>query len=322
MGSSNFKGALLALVALGIFATHDVVVKTLGRGFSPFQIIFFASLISFPMVTLILLRDRTGGSLRPNNPGWVGLRTVMTLITGVSAFYAFSHLPLAQTYSILFASPLLITIMAIPLLGERVRFRRWAAVVVGLIGVLVVLRPGAEPLSLGHLAALAAALCGAFATVIVRKIGKLERPLVLMLYPMTANFLFTGAALPFVYKPMEITDLGMMAVIALFGLTASYLSILAYRLGEAVIVAPMQYSQMLWAIGYGWFLFGESVDTYTLIGSAIIIASGLYIVLRESRAGASENPPVLQSQGRAETVTAPRSSILRRMLNPTARGER
>lgn len=322
MGSNNIKGALFALVALGIFATHDVVVKTLGRGFSPFQIIFFASLISFPMVTLILLRDRTGGSLWPNNPRWVGLRTGMTLITGIAAFYAFSHLPLAQTYSILFASPLLITVMAIPILGERVRVRRWAAVVVGLVGVLVVLRPGAAPLGLGHLAALAAAVCGALASVIVRKIGNDERPLVLMLYPMSANFLFTGAVLPFVYQPMSLTELAMMAIIALFGLTASYLMILAYRLGEAVIVAPMQYSQMLWAIGYGWFLFGESVDTYTLVGASIIIASGLYIVLRESRTGASENTPVLRSQSRAEIVTAPRSSILQRLLNPNGRGER
>ncbi len=322
MSSNNLRGALLALVALGIFATHDVVVKTLGRGYSPFQIIFFASLISFPMVTMILLRDRAGGSLWPNNPRWVALRTGMTLITGVSAFYAFAHLPLAQTYSILFASPLLITVMAIPLLGENVGVRRSAAVVVGLIGVLVVLRPGAEPLGLGHLAALAAAVCGALASVIVRKIGKQERPLVLMLYPMTANFLLTGAVLPFVYIPMSITDLGLMAVIALFGLAASYLMILAYRAGEAVIVAPMQYSQMLWAIGYGWFLFGERVDTYTQIGAAIIIVSGLYIVLRESRAGNSENTPVLQTHIRTEIITTPRSSIMQRLLGPTKRGDR
>jgi S-adenosylmethionine uptake transporter len=322
MGGNNLQGALLALLALGIFASHDVVVKTLGGTFSPFQIIFFASMISFPTVTILLLRDRSEASLYPRNPGWVALRTVMTLITGVSAFYAFSSLPLAQTYSILFASPLLITVMAIPILGERVRFRRWAAVIVGLVGVLVVLRPGQVPLSLGHLAALTAAVCGALASVIVRKIGQQERPVVLMLYPMTANFLATGAALPFVYRPMEITELGLMAVIALFGLAASYLMILAYRAGEAVIVAPMQYSQMLWAIGYGWFLFGEGVDGYTQLGSGIIIASGLYIVLRESRAGASENTPVLQTQGRPETATVPRVSILRRLLIPAARRDR
>jgi S-adenosylmethionine uptake transporter len=322
MGGNNLQGALLALLALGIFASHDVVVKTLGSTFSPFQIIFFASMISFPTVTILLLRDRSEASLYPRNPGWVALRTVMTLITGVSAFYAFSSLPLAQTYSILFASPLLITVMAIPILGERVRFRRWAAVIVGLVGVLVVLRPGQVPLSLGHLAALTAAVCGALASVIVRKIGQQERPVVLMLYPMTANFLATGAALPFVYRPMEITELGLMAVIALFGLAASYLMILAYRAGEAVIVAPMQYSQMLWAIGYGWFLFGEGVDGYTQLGSGIIIASGLYIVLRESRAGASENTPVLQTQGRPETATVPRVSILRRLLIPAARRDR
>jgi S-adenosylmethionine uptake transporter len=322
MASNNLKGALLALLALGIFATHDVVVKTLGGHFSPFQIIFFASLISFPLVTILLLRDRSGAGLHPNNPGWVALRTAMTLITGIAAFYAFSTLPLAQTYAILFASPLLITIMAIPILGETVRFRRWAAVVVGLVGVLVVLRPGQAALGLGHLAALTAAVCGALASVIVRKIGKDERPVVLMLYPMTANFLATGAMLPFVYQPMTITELGMMAVIALFGLTASYLMILAYRAGEAVIVAPMQYSQMLWAIGYGWFLFGESVDGYTQLGAGIIIASGLYIVLRESRAGASENTPVLRTQSRSETAITPRASIMRRLITGPGRGEK
>lgn len=322
MPSNNLTGAFLALAALGIFATHDVVVKTLGSHFSPFQIIFFASLISFPLVTILLLRDRSGAGLLPHNPRWVALRTAMTLVTGISAFYAFSHLPLAQTYAILFASPLLITILAIPVLGETVRFRRWAAVVVGLIGVLVVLRPGQAPLGLGHLAALAAAMCGALASVIVRKIGKEERPVVLMLYPMTANFLFTGTMLPFVYQPMSIAELGMMAVIALFGLTGSYLMILAYRAGEAVVVAPMQYSQMIWAIAYGWFLFGESVDTQTQIGAGIIIASGIYIVLRESRAGASENTPVLRSQGLSETITTPRTSVLRRLLSASGRGEK
>jgi S-adenosylmethionine uptake transporter len=315
MGSNNVKGALLGLLAMAIFATHDVVVKTLGETFTAFQIVFFAALLSFPIVTLILLNDRREAHLRPIHPWWVLLRTSCAVVAGASAFYAFSTLPLAQTYSILFASPLLITVLAIPLLGERVGIHRWAAVIVGLMGVIVVLRPAEADLGLGHLAALTAAVCGATSSVIVRKIGSEERSAVLLLYPLMGNFLAMGAILPFVYVPMEIGDLGLLGVIALFGLTASFLTILAYRAGEAVIVAPMQYSQILWATGYGWFLFGERIDRATVIGAGIIIASGLYIVFREGRSNVSQNTPVLRTRGRSETVSSPRSSILQRVLS-------
>src|SRR6056297_1778793 len=156
--SGNAKGALLALLAFGIFSTHDVAVKILGGIYSPFQIVFFSVLLSFPLAMVMLMRDARPGTLVPAHPWWLAVRTVAAVITGVSAFYAFSVLPLAQTYAILFATPLLITILAIPVLGEVVRLRRWLAVLVGLAGVLVVLRPGQTDLSPGHLAALVAAV--------------------------------------------------------------------------------------------------------------------------------------------------------------------
>lgn len=314
VAANNVRGAVLALVAMGIFATHDVVVKVLGAQYSAFQIVFFAALLSFPIVSVILLADAREESLKPRHPWWVLLRTVCTTITGVAAFYAFSTLPLAQVYVILFSSPLLITILAIPILGETVRLRRWAAVIAGLVGVLVVMRPGQAELSFGHLAALIAAICGATASVIVRRIGQDERAVVLLLYPMVGNVVAMGAALPFVYRPMPLGDLGLIGVIAVFGLTASYLVILAYRAGEAVIVAPMQYSQILWATGYGYLLFAETPDGPTMLGAGIIIASGIYIVLREGRTGTSANRPVLQTRGRNETVT-PRASLLQRVLS-------
>jgi len=314
IGNSGLRGAMLALAAMGIFATHDVVVKTLGTDYSAIQIVFFAALMSFPVVSVILLSDRTSGTLRPVHPWWILLRSACTVTCGVTAFYAFSELPLAQTYAILFATPLLITVIAIPLLGERVRLRRWAAVICGLVGVLVVLRPGSAELGSGHLAALISAMTGALASVIVRKIGSEERSVVLLLFPMVGNFLAMGAMLPFVYQPMPIEHLGLICIIALFGIAGSLLVIAAYRSGEAVIVAPMQYSQILWATGYGWFLFDERLDGGTVLGAAIIIGSGLYILFRESRSDASQNQPVLQTRLRQETVTTPRAGLLQRIL--------
>lgn len=309
-GKSNLEGALLALLGFAIFAGHDVVVKFLGGQYSAFQIVFFSTLMGFPLVTLMLIGDRADGNLRPRHPWWTALRTGAALITGVSAFYAFATLPLAQVYAILFASPLLITLLAIPILGEKVRLRRGLAVAVGLAGVLIVLRPGQTDLALGHLAAMTAAVASALASIIVRKIGNEERSAVLLLYPMLANFVGIGLVLPFVYKPMPLADLAGFGLIALMAFAAMLLIIAAYRRAEAVIVAPMQYSQIIWATGYGYVLFGERVDAYTALGAAIVIASGIYIVLREARIGTSRTTPVLRTRSRAETGTAPRVSLI------------
>jgi len=306
--SPNAKGAVLSLIAFGVYATQDVFIKTLGATYSPIQIVFFSVLLSFPLATIHLMRDRAPSTLVPMHPWWIGFRTVAAVITSFSAYYAFSNLPLAQTYAILFATPLIITVLSIPMLGERVRLPRWLAVIVGLIGVVVVLRPGDADLTLGHAAALLAAVTGAFASIVLRKIGAEERPVVVMLYPMVANFVVMGAMLPFVYVPMPIEHLGYLAVISVFVWVGGRVIIAAYRTGEAAIVAPMQYSQILWATVYGFVFFNESLDLYTGIGAAIIIASGLFIVFRESRGGISVNTPVLRTRTRIGTPSAFRIS--------------
>jgi len=306
--SPNARGAMLSLVAFGVYATHDVFIKTLGATYSPIQIVFFSVLLSFPLATIHLMRERAPSTLVPVRPWWVGMRTVAAVITSFSAYYAFSNLPLTQTYAILFATPLIITVLSIPMLGERVRLPRWLAVIVGLIGVFVVLRPGDAELGLGHAAALLAAFTGAFASIVLRKIGAEERPVVVMLYPMVANFVVMGAMLPFVYVPMPIEHLGYLAIISVFAWIGGRVIIAAYQTGEAAIVAPMQYSQILWAAVYGFVFFNESLDLYTGIGAAIIIASGLFIVFRESRSGTSTNTPVLRTRTRIGTPSAFRVS--------------
>ena len=195
------------------------------------------------------------------------------------------------------------TLLAIPILGERIHVRRAIAIVIGLIGVFVALRPGETHLGLGHLAAVVAAIGGSFASVVVRRIGSDERPIVIMLYPMMANFFVMGAVLGFVYEPMPATHIGLVAIMAILGSAAGLIIIGAYKSGEAIVVAPMQYSQIIWAAIFGYFIFSESVDLYTAAGAAIIIASGLYIVLREGTRGASSKRPVLQTRSRTETGT-------------------
>ncbi|MBE3639178.1 DMT family transporter [Mangrovicoccus algicola] len=311
--SPTVQGALSSLAAFAIFSTHDVVVKFLGADFSSFQIVFFSVLFGFPVVTVMLMRDRTDGNLRPRYPLWTGLRTVAQVTTSVCVFYAFSALPMAQTYAILFATPLLITLLAIPMLGEKVGWQRGAAVLAGLAGVMVVLQPGSTQLTLGHAAALVGAFSGSFAAVIMRKVGRDERNAVLMLYPMVANFLVMGAVLPFVYQPVHVQHLGGFFMMAVLGFSATLLQILAYRTASAVTVAPMQYSQIIWAALYGYLFFSENVDWNTVLGAAIIIASGVFIVLREDSKPGS-GAPVLSTRGRYVQGTLPRLGSMARLV--------
>jgi len=308
--SPNAKGAIFALLGFAIFSAHDVIVKYLGSQYSTFQVIFFSVLFSFPMIFTMHLRERSTDNMLPKHPWWSALRVITTVITGMSAFYAFSVLPLAQTYAFLFGMPLVITILSIPMLGEKVGVHRGGAVIVGLIGVMVVLRPGTSDLSLGHAAALTAAVFGAIGSLIVRKIGSEERNIVLLMYPMFANLIVMAVLMPAHYVPLQLFDLGALALMAMMASVASLFIILAYKTGEAAVVAPMHYSQMIWAIVYGFFFFDELPDQITMLGSAIIISSGIYVVFREGRMKASNTTPVLLNRSRADTGIIPRISIL------------
>ena len=316
---SNLVGALLSLAAFAIYASNDVIVKYLGASYSPFQTIFFSVLFGFPLVLLMLIGDRQDGNLLPRHPVPTIIRSVLTVLNAVCGFYAFSVLPLAEAYPIFFAMPILITLIAIPMLGEKVGLHRGVAIAVGLIGVIIVVRPGNANLGLGHLAAISAAALGAMNSVLVRKIGNSERSVVIMLYPMMANLIAAGIALPFVYIPMPLSHMVMLAAMATLGLIAGLLGIAAYRRAPAVIVAPMQYSQIVWATIFGSLIFNETHDTVTIIGTSIIIASGMYIVLREGKPSVSKNRPVLETRSRIDMGLMPRLSSWAKFLDRRAK---
>ena len=286
---------------MAAYAAHDVLIKFLGASLSPLQIAFLIALFGLPPVVLRLAMEQEGFALRPRRPAWVAARTRGMMLAALGAIAAFAALPLTQVYAILFSAPLLITALSVPILGERVGAVRWAAIAVGLCGVLIVLRPGQSPLSWAHLAALASALGSAVAAVIARRLGDTERASVLVLWPILMNLAVSAAALPWAWRPMGAGQLALGALIAALSLAGAVLSLLAYRRAEAAVVAPMQYSQILWAALYGWLFFAETPDGPTLLGVAVIVGSGLYILWREARGG-----PVTESVRAGDAVASPR----------------
>jgi len=290
---SIFRGIGLSLAAFGIFSLHDALIKSI-TGVPVFQIVFFVVLFSFVPFVFMLTLSGKPISLRPNLPGLVGLRCLFGLGSLLCVFYAFNNLPMTQVYSLLFSAPVLITLLSIPILGERVKLIRWIAILLGLAGILVVLQPGVVELSFGHLAAVVAAVCVASASVVTRKIGAREHTVTLLLYPMLTNVVVSGVLVCFVYLPMPGIVLLKMCAIGLLSVVAQMLMIHAFRSCEAQYIAPMQYSQMLWAVLYGVLVFNESIDRNVVLGSLVIVISGLLFIWRELVASVTK--PVLSTR--------------------------
>lgn len=269
---------------MGLFAAADMVIKALGAGYHPFQVIFFSGLFSIPLIAGMAVLHRHAGSLRPVRPRVMALRCVIFVLNSLCATYAFATLPLAQCYAIFFTMPLLITLFSALALGERIDLVRGLAVLAGLAGVVVALDPDGSTLQWGHAVALFGAVCGAANYVIIRGWGGAERTVVMVLYPALVQLAVAGLALPFVLVPMPPGALALTAVIAAASFAGFLAIITAYRHAPAIVVAPMQYSQILWAAVLGALLFDEVMSLRTLLGVVLIIASGGVILMRRGPA--------------------------------------
>lgn len=265
------------MLAFAIMSSHDALIKHLGGLYAIPQVVFFNAVFAMP-VLLLSMRLEGNTSLIPRHPWWIAARTLAHIAAVLGTFYAFSVLKLTEVYAVIFAAPFVITALSIPVLGERVGMKRWAAIAVGLIGVYLVLRPTGEGSSLGYVAAVVGMLGGASISLIMRRIGGGEANSVMMFYPMVANVILMGATLPWLYRPMPVGDLGLNILTALMGFGAMTCLYVAYRRAAAAVVAPTQYTQIVWAAVFGYFIFGETIDTPTALGALIIISAGAFVM--------------------------------------------
>lgn len=282
MANTHLRGAVFALAAMALYCLYDVTIKFFGPSYSPMQVLFCAGLVFVP---LILLQLRLSGrvALRPVFPRLTVVRVVVSLLNATIGAYAFSVLPLAECYAVFFLMPLMISALAVPALGEPMDLPRSLAIAAGFGGVLIALQPGGQTeLGLGHLAAFVAAALGAVNYVILRKVGAVESPGVLMLYPAAAQLLALAVVMPGVWAPMPVEHWALTCLMGLEVFGGGLLIILAYRNAPAIIIAPMQYSQIIWAAALGWLMFDETMTPAMIAGIAIIITAGLYILGRSS----------------------------------------
>jgi len=294
-------GAAFVIAGVGIASTQDVVLKLMSDGYPIFQVAVTRSLVSISIICAILIATRQVGQFRPNRPVLIALRGLLTFASYTCFYLALASVPLADAVSIFFVTPLLVTALSVPLLSERVGMRRWSAVIVGFLGVLVMVRPGFETMEPALLIALGGPVGYAFAIILTRRIGMADSGSTLVLYNMVTFGLASAAGaallwvldLPVSENPSlafllrdwglpSTADLCLMALTGAVITVAHFCTAQAYRIAPPSFVSGFEYSYFIWAVLLGFFIWGELPDRYTFIGAAIVMASGAYVLHRET----------------------------------------
>jgi len=278
-------GILVMAAAMLCFSSMDGATKLLGETHHWAQVAFARYL--WQMLFLLPLFIAAGrGVWRSVEPAGQIARAIGLLLSGVFFIIGLTALPIAEATAIGFVSPLMMTALAVPLLGEKVGWRRWSAVLVGFAGVLIVVRPGSGP-GFGVMAIwpVLSAAAWAISLVMTRQMRAGDRPATTLFYTAVVALLVSAVAAPFVWQPAPLQWWLISALMGGFCALGQYLLIRAFAIAPASVLAPLNYTQMVWSATIGLLLFAAWPDRWTWLGAAIIIASGIFIAHREARLG-------------------------------------
>jgi len=284
------RGIGFMVLAVFLFAVMDASIKWLSPRYDSWQIVFARGV--FALIPLSIMVARAGGPavLRTRHVKAHVVRALVGIVSLWCVFYALGVMPLADAYAIFFAAPLFCTALSVPMLGERVGPRRWAAVAVGFLGVLVMVKPSGDVLSQGALLCLIGTVLYALAVMMVRRMASTEsNEAIVMTFTLTTIFVGGIAMLPNWTTP-SLADLPVFIAVGFFGGFAQWCITEAFRSAPIAIVAPFEYTAMLWGVLFGWAVWGELPGANIWFGAVLVIASGLYILHRETRRKA-EAPP-------------------------------
>lgn len=279
-------GIGLMCVGVACLCVNDAFAKRLTDDYTPLQVIFLRNLIALPFAAAIAWKIGGRAALRSYRPVAHLVRGAIWIAAAALFFTGISLLGLAEATVLIFAAPVFITALSALILKEEVGWRRWAAVLVGFAGVLIVVRPGGSAFQAASLLPVATAFLYAILMISARWVDPRESIWTMMLYLTGAGMAIAALAMPFLWRPVHVEHLGLFVGIAIFGTAGITLITQAFRMAPAVVVAPFDYTALLWATLLGWIFWREIPDAMTYAGGAVIIAAGVYIVWRESRAAA------------------------------------
>lgn len=290
--AETIRGILFMLAGFFLYSTSDALAKVLTQTLHPVQVAWLRQFGLFCVVLVVLARHGTG--ILATRHHAIQIARGLTAVSASASFvFAVTYVPLADALSITFVAPIFVTVMGAVLLGETIGMRRWIAVAIGFVGMLVIVRPGVGVLH--PASALAVLAAGLFATrqILSRMISGDDGSMTTIAYTAITAVAVLTVPLPFFWVwPDDSMTVLLMVIIAATAGAAEFMIIRALEQAQAVVLAPLQYTVLIWGTLWGFVFFAQLPDTWTWIGAAIIIASGLYTFYREAKAGKSPAPTI------------------------------
>jgi drug/metabolite transporter (DMT)-like permease len=274
------RGVALLVAATFLFSTSDALAKILGTRLPVIEVGWFRY-IAFVLMMVAVNPGSLRAAARVRSVKLQVLRGVTLVSSAILFILALKFMALADAASVGFVSPLMITALSVPLLGEVVGLRRWIAILVGFLGVLVVIRPGTGAFHPAALLVMGSSLTWAFASILTRRMAATEDSRATLLWSASVGLVLLTCAVPFGWQTPSLDTLVLNLVMGVVASAGQYLMVLAYRHAGASLLAPFSYAQLIWATGFGFLFFGTLPDRMTLLGAAIIVGSGMYTIHRE-----------------------------------------
>jgi len=270
------NGILVALVAITLFSLLDVVSKILGQSMSVIQIIWVRFLIFVPIAVAVAWRPGRGVAWRSARPGLQVARVLVLLVEMWFFLSAFARIPLADAHAIGASAPLIVTALSVPFLGEKVGWRRWTAVAVGFVGMLLIVRPGFAAFDWAMLYVVVGAILWAIYQIMLKIVGRVDSAATTGVWTAVIGALAMSAIGPFVWTEPGPMGWGLLVVAALLGGVGHIAYSHAFNLAPASTLQPFTFLMLVYAAVFGWMFFGDVPDVWTIGGASLIVASGLY----------------------------------------------
>ncbi|MEZ5531280.1 MAG: DMT family transporter [Steroidobacteraceae bacterium] len=284
MPARSLRGIAFMLVAVAVFACMDALLKALTAHYPPLQVAALRGAASLPFIALPLLVAGRGRELLAHRPGMHLLRGLLMVVIMVGFLYAVRALSLADAYAIFLSAPLIVTALAALVLREAVGWHRWLAIAVGLTGALAMLRPSASSLAtLGAIGAFVSAFAYACNAILLRVLTRTDSTASVALWSLLVMTLVCAALVAGDWRAVQPAHLGFLAAVGLTGAVAQLCLIEAFRAAPASVIAPFEYTALFWGITIDWVVWSAWPSLRVLVGGAIVVGSGLYIIWRERR---------------------------------------
>lgn len=281
--AASYRGIFLFCTAVFLFAVMDSFAKLAGQTFNPLQVVWARCFFHILLLVIFLGPSHGLDLIRTNNLKVQILRSMLLLGATICIFTAIKYIPLADAGAIAATSPLFVILLSVFLLKEKISVRRWAAVACGFTGAMIVLRPGLSAVHPAMFLVVLMSLFYALYQLTTRFLSGVDSSVTTAFYSVLVGTVVMSFVAPFVWIAPDLKGWLLLALVGLLGGVSHFIMIVAFKYTAASTVAPFNYTQLIWMTVIGYVAFGNLPDGLTILGAAIIVASGLYILYRENQ---------------------------------------